>query len=547
MSRIDPLRGRLGRRDLLKVTGAAAGVAALGDFTGRGVLPARSALARQDAANAIIFGVGTDVDELDPRTTDTQEGYIVASNVYDCLVLYDLGATTIRPGLAESWEISEDGRVYTFNLRQGVSFHDGEPFNADAVVTWYNSVDEESPDSQYDATRMVYIADFITTWIDTVEAVDEFTVRMTLPEPYAPLLANLAIPIAGIPSPAAIAQGLDYLSTNPSGTGAFRLASPEDWTRDSQMVLQANPDYWGGAPKVEQFILRVIPESSTRLQSLEAGEIDIAWALIPEDVEKTRDNPDLVIVEAAGLNTNSVEFNVTKEPFTSKEVRQALNYAVNKEEISEGLYNGNMVTAGGVLPPVDWAFNPDLKSYPYDPDKARELLAEAGYDEGNPLTFTFMAYTIPRGYNPAADRLATAIQEYWSEVGVQTDIQTAEWTQYRADRRAGLFACDLYGWQGDNGDPDNFLATFFYSENKGGGNTTFYDNPEVDDLLVQAVRVSDMEERKALYQQAEQIIVDDAPWVFLGYQKHQVVTRANITDFQLQPTYIYYFAGVSKA
>ena len=547
MSRIDPLRGRLGRRDLLKATGAAAGVAALGDLMGGKILPARSALARQDAANAIIFGVGTDVDELDPRTTDTQEGYIVASNVYDCLVLYDLGATTIRPGLAESWEISEDGLVYTFNLRQGVSFHDGEPFNADAVVTWYNSVDEESPDSQYDATRMVYIADFITNWIDTVEAVDEFTVRMTLPEPYAPLLANLAIPIAGIVSPAAIARGLDDVAVNPSGTGAFRLASPDDWTRDSQMVLEANPDYWGGAPKVQQLIIKVIPESSTRLQQVETGEIDIAWALTPEDVERTRENPDLVIVEDAGLNTNWANFNVTLEPFTSKEVRQALNYAVNKEEISEGLYNGNMVPAGGVLPPVDWAYNPDLKSYPYDPDQARELLAAAGYDEGTPLSFTFMAYTIPRGYNPVGDRLATAIQEYWSEVGVEANIQTAEWTQYRADRAEGKFQCALGGWQGDNGDPDNFLATLLGGWSVGAGNVSFYENPEVDDLLEQAVRVSDMKERKALYNQAEQLIVDDAPCLFLGYQMHQVVTRANITDFQIQPTYIYYFAGVSKA
>src|SRR6188508_1631680 len=265
MSRIDPLHGRLGRRDLLKVTGAAAGAAALGELPDRGVLPTRTVLAGQDAANAIIFSVGTDIDELDPRTTDTQEGYTVAANVYDCLVLYDLGATTIRPGLAESWEISEDGLVYTFNLRQGVSFHDGEPFNADAVVTWYNSIDEGAPGSQYDAVRMVYMADFITSWIDKVEAADEYTVRMTLPSPYAPLLANLAIPIAGIVSPAAVAKGLDYVMVNPSGTGAFKLASPDDWTRDSQMVLQANPDYWGGAPKADQLIVKVIPESSTRL------------------------------------------------------------------------------------------------------------------------------------------------------------------------------------------------------------------------------------------------------------------------------------------
>jgi ABC-type transport system substrate-binding protein len=547
MSRIDPLRGRLGRRDLLKMTGAAAGAAALGDLTGRGVLPARSALARQDATNAIIFGVGTDIDELDPRTTDTQEGYIASANIYDCLVLYDLGATTIRPGLAESWEISDDGLVYTFNLRQGVKFHDGAPFNADAVVTWYNSIDEGAPGSQYDAVRMVYMADFITDWIYSVEAVDESTVRMTLPTPYSPLLANLAIPIASIISPTAIAAGLDSVSVNPSGTGAFRLARPEDWTRDSQLVLEANPDYWGGAPKVEQFIIKIVPEGSTRLQQVETGELDIAWALTPEDVERARENPDLVVVEDAGLNTNAVQMDVMKEPFTSKEVRQALNYAVNKDELSEGLYNGNMVTAGGLLPPVDWAYNPDLKSYPYDPDQARELLAEAGYDEGNPLTFTFMAYTIPRGYNPVGDRLATAIQEYWSEVGVQANIQTEEWTQYRDDRRANKFQCSLAGWQGDNGDPDNFLYTFFSSASIGAENYSRYENPEVDDLLNQAKEVSDQEERKALYQKAEQIIVDDAPWVFLGYQKHQVVTRANITDFQLQPTYIYYFAGVSKA
>jgi ABC-type transport system substrate-binding protein len=544
MTRLDP---RLGRRDLLKLSGAAAGAAALGGLSSRGVLHSNAALARQDASGTVVFGVGTDVDELDPRTTDTQEGYIVCANVYDCLVLYDLGATTIRPGLAESWEISDDGLVYTFNLRQGVTFHDGAAFNADAVVTWYNSFLEGAPDSQYDATRMVYVKDFITVWIDTVEAVDEYTVRMTLPKPYAPLLANLAIPIAGVISPTAIAQGLDYVAVNPSGTGAFRLAQASDWTRDSQMVLQANPDYWGGAPKVEQLIIRVVPEGSTRLQQVEAGELDIAWALTPEDVERARENPDLVIVEDAGLNTNAVEFNVTKEPFTSKEVRQALNYAVNKEELSEGLYNGNMVTAGGVLPPVDWAYNPDLQSYPYDPDKARELLATAGFDESNPLTFTFMAYTIPRGYNPVGDRLATAIQEYWSEVGVQAEIQTAEWTQYRADRRANMFQCSLSGWQGDNGDPDNFLYSLLAGASAGAGNTSFYDNPEVNDLLAQATAVSDQEERKAIYHEAEQLIVDDAPWCFLGYQKHQVVTRANITDFQLQPTYIYYFAGVGKA
>jgi ABC-type transport system substrate-binding protein len=511
------------------------------------VVPSRSALARQDAANAIVFGGGTDVDKLDPRQINTQEAYIVCANVYDCLVLYDYGATTIRPGLAESWEISDDNLVYTFHLRQGVKFHDGEEFNAEAVVGWYNSIDPDAQGSQYDATAMPYTKDFISDWVDSVEAVDEYTVKMTLPKPYAPLLANLAIPLAGIISPKALSLGLDELAVNPSGTGAFKLARPEDWVRDSQMVLEANPDYWGGAPKVTQFIFRVIPESSTRLQAVEAGEVDLGWPLSSEDVERARENPDLVIVEDAGLNVNAIYFNVTKDPFTSKEVRQALNYAVNKEELSEGLYNGNMVPAGGVLPPVVWAYNPDLKSYPYDPEKAKSLLAEASYDESNPLSFTMMAYTVPRGYNPAGDRLATAIQEYLSEVGVNVDIQTEEWTQYLQDARAGKFVCQQQGWQGDNGDPDNFLYALLSGPSKGAGNTAFYENPEVDKLLVQATEVSDQDERAKLYQQAEQMIVDDAPWLFLGFQKHQVVTRANVTDFQLQPTYIYYLAGVSKA
>ncbi len=253
----------------------------------------------------------------------------------------------------------------------------------------------------------------MTSLVDSVEKVDDATVVFKLPKPYSPLLANLAIPIFGIVSPTAIEKyGLD-VSVNPSGTGAFSLASPDDWVRDSQISLTANPNYFLGAPAVEKVILKIAPESSIRLQQVESGEIDVAIFLTPDDVNKAQDNSDLQVLEVAGLNTNYVEFNVTKDPFTSKEVRQALNYAVNKEELSQGLYAGGMVPAGGVLPPSDWAYNPDLKGYPFDLDKAKELLTTAGYGDSNPLKFTLMVYTIPRGYNPAADRLGTAIQEYW--------------------------------------------------------------------------------------------------------------------------------------
>jgi peptide/nickel transport system substrate-binding protein len=535
---------RLGRRTLLKIAGVAAGAAALGDHVG--FEPTAAAPARQDAST-IMFGVGTDVDFLDPRQINTQEGYIACANVFDTLVLYELGKTTLRPGLAESWDVSEDGKTYTFHLRKGVTYHDGAPFNADAITAWFNSIKEGAPGTQYDATKMPYMRDFITTWIDSIEKKDDLTAVFHLPNPYSPLLANLAIPIASILSPKSVAQSIDEAGVNPSGTGPFKLAKPDDWTRDSQLVLTANPDYWGGAPKAQQLIIKVTPESSTRLQQVENGELDIAWALSAEDIQSAKDNSDLKVVEDAGLNTNCVEFNITKDPFTSKEVRQALNYAINKQELSDGLYNGAMVPAGGVLPPVDWAFNPDLKSYPFDADKAKELLKQAGYDESKPLTFTFMAYTVPRGYNPAGDRLATAIQEYWSAVGVKANIQTEEWTQYRADRRADKFQSSLSGWMGDNGDPDNFLYSLLAGPSAGAANTSWYKNDAVDKLLTEAQQTSDQEKRKPLYHQAEQMIVDDAPWAFLGYQKHQVVIRNTVTDFQLQPTYIYYLAGVKKS
>ena len=333
---------QLNRRELLKrgsivaggLTMAASGLP-LGALASGG---ARSGViqGRNQDTTTLTFGIGTDADHLDPRQINTQEAYFACANVYDCLVLYDLGAATIRPGLAETWETSEDGLTYTFHLRQGVTFHDGAAFNADAVITWYNSIKEGAPGSQYDATAMPYMEGFLTSLVDSVEKVDDATVVFKLPKPYSPLLANLAIPIFGIVSPTAIEKyGLD-VSVNPSGTGAFSLASPDDWVRDSQISLTANPNYFLGAPAVEKVILKIAPESSIRLQQVESGEIDVAIFLTPDDVNKAQDNSDLQVLEVAGLNSNYVEFNVTKDPFTSKEVRQALNYAINKEELSQG-------------------------------------------------------------------------------------------------------------------------------------------------------------------------------------------------------------------
>lgn len=317
MSRTGTAQTKVDRRTLLKASGASAAAAlAMPGLTGLST----SFVSAQDAA-LLQVGIGTDIDHLDPRQINTQEAYFACANVYDCLVLYDLGAATIRPGLAESWTISDDGLVYTFTLRQGVSYHDGTPFNADAVLRWYNSITPDGEGTQYDATKMPYMEGFLTALVSAVEKVDDSTVTFTLLKPYSPLLANLAIPIFGIPSPTAIdTYGLD-LSVNPSGTGAFMLASSDDWVRDSQLTLTSNPDYWGGGPTIGGVVFKIAPESATRLQQVESGEIDVALFLTPDDVSKAKENSDLVVIEEAGLNTNCVEFNVTKDPFTSVEVQ----------------------------------------------------------------------------------------------------------------------------------------------------------------------------------------------------------------------------------
>src|SRR5919197_1627729 len=262
----------------------------------------------------------------------------------------------------------------------------------------------------------------------------------------------------------------------------------------------------------------------------------------PKDAAILKDQADPDVLEDPGLNVNIAEFNLQKPELHNKQLRQALNYAINKQDLADKLYSGAGVPATGVLPSTSWAFNKDLKAYPYDLDKAKALLKDAGYSG---QTITLDTYTIARGYNPQGSKLAEAVQQYFESVGVKSEIKTGEWTQYRKDRRAGMLNISFGGWQADTGDPENFLGVFFHSDNKGGVNTSFYDNKEVDQLLNQANEESDVAKRKALFNQAETRIVDDAPWLFISHMKQQVAIRKRVQGFVSQPTYIYYFNNVA--
>jgi peptide/nickel transport system substrate-binding protein len=497
------------------------------------------------AANTLTFLWAGDTNRLDPPAMDAQEGFIATTAIYEGLVRYKSGSTDVEPSLAEKWDLSPDGLQVVFHLKPGVKFHDGSPLNAQAVAFSFDrSINKDNPlyqDAQGDYGGFPFIGDYIANVVTKVEAVGDLDVQFTLNRKFSPLLSNLAIPPGYVMSMEALKKYGKGINENPVGTGPFKFV---EWKKDDHITVDAFDGYWGTKPKLQRIIFQPVPEASVRALKIQNGEADVTWAIDPKDVPSLKGQANTDVLEQPGLNVSMAEINLMMQQFQNKPLRQALNYAINKPELMDSLYTGAGTPATGVLPPTSWGYNQDLKAYPFDQDKARALLQEAGYNGEELILDT---YTIARGYNPQGSKLAEAVQQYLEDVGVKTQIQTGEWTQYRADRRAGKQHIAFGGWQADTGDPENFLGVFFNSVNKGGVNTSFYGVPAVDQLLNQANEETDIAKRKDLFNQAERMIVDDAPWLFIGHMKQQAALRKRVQGFVQQPTYIYYFNNVSLA
>jgi ABC-type transport system substrate-binding protein len=524
-----------------KPTSAPAPTTAAAPTTAPTTAPATKPAA--SAANTLTFLWGSDTDRLDPPAMTGQEGFIATTALYEGLVRYKSGSTDVEPALAEKWDISDDGMTYVFHLRPGITFHDGSPLSAEAVAFSFDrSINKENPlfqDAQGDYGGFPYIDDYIGNVVTKVEATGAMDVTFHLNRKFSPLLSNLSIPPGFVMSMEALKKYGKGINENPVGTGPFKFV---EWKKDDHITVAANDAYWGGKPKIQQIVFQPVPEASVRALKIQNGEGDVAWPFDPKDTDSLKGQANTDVMEQPGLNVNFAEFNLQKPDFQNQQLRQALNYAVNKQEIADALYSGAGVPAVGALPPTSWGFDAALKGYAFDPDKAKDLLNQSGY---NGQTYTLDAYTVPRGYNPQGSKLAEALQQYWETIGFHTTINTTEWTEYRKDRREGQFSLDLNGWQADTGDPDNFLNVFFLTSAQGGINTSWYGNPDVDQLLTQADEETDQAKRKALFNQAEEKIVEDAPWIFIGHMKQQVAVRKRVQNFVMQPTYIYYFNNVA--
>src|SRR5919197_3476291 len=361
------------------------------------------------AANTLTFLLAGDTNRLDPPAMDAQEGFIATTAIYEGLVRYKSDSTDVEPALAEKWDISADGKEYIFHLKPGVKFHGGSPLTAEAVAfTFMREVDKENPlykDAQGDYGGFPFIGDYIANVVTKVEAVGALDVKFPLNRKFSPLLSNLAIPPGYVISMEALKKYGKGINDNPVGTGPFKFV---EWKKDDHITVEAFDGYWGNKPKLARIVFQPVPEASVRALKIQRGEGDVAWPIDPKDAPNLKGKADTDVLEEPGLNVNMAEFNLQKPENGNKLFRQALNYAINKQELADKLYSGAGVPATGVLPSTSWAFNKDLKAYPYDPEKAKAMLKEAGYSG---QTIILDSYTIARGYNPQGSKLAEAVQQ----------------------------------------------------------------------------------------------------------------------------------------
>ena len=490
-----------------------------------------------------IFGRGGDSVGLDPALEEDGESFKVCDNIYDTLIQYKDGSTEIEPGLATSWESSEDGLTWTFHLRKGVTFHDGTPFNAEAVLFSLNRQhDKTHAFHDVGGSYVYWIATGLAEIVDKITAVDEFTVQIHLKTAYSPFIYTIAITSFSIVSPTAVKELGDEYSNNPVGTGPFKFVQ---WDRGDKIVLAANENYWGRRPKLDRVIFRSIPDNAVRLIELQRGGLHAMEFPNPDDLQQIQDDETLELLSQPGTNIGYLAMNMDKPPLDNLKVRLAINHAINKSEIIKHLYQGLGVPAKNPIPPTMWSYDDTIEDFDYNPKLAKQLLAEAGYPNG--FETTLWALPVPRPYIPDGRALAEVLQSELRNVGIETKIVTYDWGTYLEKTKYGEHDMAMLGWSADLGDPDNFFYFLLSksSAEKPAGNIAFYRSDTMQNVLEQARSISDKEKRIALYKQAQQIFHKDVPWVPLAHAKQILVVNKKVKNLKLHPLNWKYFRNVS--
>jgi glutathione transport system substrate-binding protein len=477
------------------------------------------------AAKDVVLAISQQPETLDPYNTNTTLTTAVTKSFYQGLYGFDKDLK-IQPVLAESHTVSKDGLVYTFKLRQGVKFHDGTDFNAEAVKVTLDRV--LNPDN-----KLARFNQF--NRVDKVEALSPFSVRITLKEPFAPFINSLAHASAAMISPTALKKyGNKDIAFNPVGTGPFTFV---EWKQTDFVKVKKFDGYWKqGYPKVDTLTWKPVGENSTRAAMLQTGEADFATPLPYEQAAELEKNAKLKLVTGPSIITRYISFNMLQKPFDNSKVRQAINYAINKEALAKVAFNGYAFPAEGVVPQgVKYAHK--MAPWPYDPKKARELLKEAGYANGFESVL-WSAYT-----TTTAQKTIQFVQQQLAQVGIKLSVQSlepgqrTEWVQTAPDPKTAKVRMYYAGWSASTGEADwalrPLLATEAWPPKL--NNTAYYSNEKVDGFIAGALKSVDEKEKTELYRQAQEQIMKDAPWAPLVTEKSLYATNKRLSGVYVMP------------
>lgn len=471
-----------------------------------------------EPSNDLIIAIGAEPENLDPLKMMSSPAATISEHMVESLIYLDVDGT-LQPALAETWEPSEDGLAWDLKLREGVQFHDGTPFNAEAVK--YNLdrfIGFEDPEK-----KAVFA--FLLGEVSEVEAVEEYLVRIHLNRPFAPIASHLSHSFISMHSPASLEALPDgeYVD-KPVGTGPFVFGS---WDRGQQIVMAKNDNYWGGAPQLDSVTFKFVPEAGSRVMMLEAGEVHAIMAVPPTEISRLEGVDGIDVVRQTSVRVIYMGFNQERELFEDVRVRQALNYAIDKDALINTVFQGVGQPSSAPVVPAIFGYT-EVGPYEYNPEKARELLADAGYADGFEITLFH-----PTGRYPQDATVAVAVQAMLAEVGVTAKLETREWGTYLdtviVEPEEAQHDIFMLGWGTMTLDADYGLYALFHSSQwPPANNVSYYNNPEVDALLDEARVTPDRAVREGLYTEIITKIWEEAPWLFL-YDEGQVnAVRSNV-------------------
>ena len=491
------------------------------------------------AADTITYSLTADPRAVDPAYFDDGESAVVSCNMYEGLYQYGKTDAKVSPCLAKDLpEISDDGLVYTIKLNEGIKFHDGTDFNAEAVKKSIERQLEPNRNSDMPYASFVFGEEEAGNGVASVEAVDDYTVKITMRTASSPFVKNLAMALASpIVAPSAIEAATDGQAiTNPVGTGPYKFV---DWTKGASVTLVANEDYWGEAPKTKNLVFKIIAEGNTRLTSLINGECDIISSVDPASADQIVDN-GFELFSEDGMTINYMAFNTETGKCTDQEVRKAVAQAINVEEMVKSIYGDYATVANSVMPTWMAPYTKDVKQTAYDPEAAKKTLADKGITSLQCIT-----YTTARPYNQkGGSDLANMIQGYLSAVGVELSITQYDWTTYKTKVQTDPYDICFYGWTGDNGDPDNFMNLL--ADTNWSMNVAHFQDDEYKALIAEGLKTPDGDARDAIYLQCEEMVAEKQPWVLISHSKNLLGYSPKVKDFYYHPTGVVFFKGVSK-